>query len=111
MTDPTLTTHSDTAPWTRLVRIDASGLAATRRCLGYLLRSLVRAVDKDRIGEHRLRNLPVWQIPARESQALAALAQRSMQLQVTVQDGSIWVGDGSQSVEINLQRLMGPVEG
>ena len=59
MTDPTLTTHSDTAPWTRLVRIDASGLAATRRCLGYLLRSLVRAVDKDRIGEHRLRNLPV----------------------------------------------------
>lgn len=56
----------------------------------------------------RLRNLTVWQIPAQESQALATLAQRSMQLQVTVQDGSIWVGDGSQSVEINLQRLMGP---
>ena len=53
----------------------------------------------------------MWQIPPKESQALAALAQRSMQLQVTVQDGSIWVGDGSQSVEINLQRLMGPVEG
>ena len=58
----------------------------------------------------RLRNLTVWQIPAKESQSLAALAQRAMQLQVTVQDGSIWVGDGAQSVEITLQRLMGSVE-
>lgn len=56
----------------------------------------------------RLRNVTVWQIPAPESQALAALAQRSMQLQVTVQDGTIWVGDGSQSVELNLRRLLGP---
>ncbi|MFM7099556.1 MAG: YaeQ family protein [Verrucomicrobiota bacterium] len=59
----------------------------------------------------RLRNLTVWQIPARESQALAALAQRTMQLQVTIQDGTIWVGDGTQSVEINPRRLMGPVDG
>ena len=56
----------------------------------------------------RLRNLTVWQIPAKESQSLAMLAQRAMQLQVTVQDGSIWVGDGAQSVEINLLRLVGP---
>ena len=59
----------------------------------------------------RLRNVTVWQIPPKESQALAALAQRSMQLQVTVQEGTIWVGDGTQSVEINLVRLMGPMEG
>jgi ACR3 family arsenite transporter len=39
----------------------------------------------------RLSNLNVWQIPADQAQALAALAQRSMQWQVTVQDGSIWV--------------------
>lgn len=57
----------------------------------------------------RLRNVTVWQIPAGESQALAALAQRSMQLQVTIQDGTIWVGDGTQSVEINPRRLLGPV--
>ncbi|MFO1458731.1 MAG: YaeQ family protein [Verrucomicrobiota bacterium] len=56
----------------------------------------------------RLRNLTVWQIPSKESQALAALAQRMMKLQVTVQDGSIWVGEGDRSVEITLQRLMGP---
>ena len=56
----------------------------------------------------RLRNLTVWQIPSKQSQALADLAQRTMKLRVTVQDGSIWVGDGVQSVEITLHRLMGP---
>lgn len=55
----------------------------------------------------RLRNVTVSQIPARERQALAALAQRAMQWQVTVQDGSTWVGDGAQSVEINPLRLVG----
>lgn len=55
----------------------------------------------------RLRNLTVWQLPAAQSQALAALAQRSMQLQVTVQDGHVWVGNGSDSVEIAPQRLFG----
>jgi uncharacterized protein YaeQ len=56
----------------------------------------------------RLRNLTVWQVPSKPSQALAALAQRTMQLQVTVQDSSIWVGDGTQSVELILQRLWAP---
>jgi uncharacterized protein YaeQ len=31
-------------------------------------------------------------------------------LQVTVQDGSVWVGDDTRSVEITLQRLRGPTE-
>ena len=48
----------------------------------------------------RLRNLQVWQLPAAQSQALAALAARSMSLQVTVQDGQLWVGDGTASVEL-----------
>jgi uncharacterized protein YaeQ len=48
----------------------------------------------------RLRHLQVWQIPAAQSQALATLAQRSMQLQVTVQDGQVWIGNGERSVEI-----------
>src|SRR6188472_51317 len=45
----------------------------------------------------RLSNLAVWQLPAAQSQALAGLAARSMQLQITVQDGAIWVGNGDQS--------------
>jgi uncharacterized protein YaeQ len=53
----------------------------------------------------RARNVAVWQVPAAESQALAALAQRSMQLQVTVQDGGIWMGDGTRAVELRPARL------
>ena len=50
-------------------------------------------------------NLTVWQIPSEQSQALAGLAQRTMELQVTVQDGGIWVGDGTHSVEVAPTRL------
>ncbi|WP_088284472.1 YaeQ family protein [Ideonella sp. A 288] len=48
----------------------------------------------------RLRNLEVWRIEAEQSQALTALAKRSMQLQVTTQDAHTWVSDGTGSVEI-----------
>ena len=53
----------------------------------------------------RARNIAVWQIDSTQSQALAALAQRSMQLQVSVQDGTAWIGDGQRSVEITPVRL------
>ena len=49
----------------------------------------------------RLSNLAVWQVPAEQSQALASMAQRSMQLQFTVQDGQLWVGDGRESIEVH----------
>ncbi len=55
----------------------------------------------------RCRNLTVWQIPAEQSTALAGLAQRTMELQVTVQDGAIWVGDGTHSLEVSPTRLFG----
>jgi uncharacterized protein YaeQ len=48
----------------------------------------------------RLAPLEVWQLRAEESLALAGLAQRSMQLQLTAQDGQLWVGNGQHSVEI-----------
>ena len=53
----------------------------------------------------RARNLQAWAIDVGSSQALAALAQRTMQLQVTVQDGGVWIGDGAQTVELTPQRL------
>lgn len=56
----------------------------------------------------RARNLTVWQIPADQSQALAALAQRTMALNVTVQDGAIWVGDSARSIEVAPVRLSAP---
>lgn len=57
----------------------------------------------DKLG--RLANLAVWQVDAGQSRSLAALAARTMQLQVTVQDGVIWVGDGSRAVEVHPQPL------
>jgi len=33
-----------------------------------------------------------------------------MKLEVTVQDGTIWVGDGASSVEVSLVRLYGDAE-
>ena len=48
----------------------------------------------------RMPRLAVWQIPAEQSLALAKLAARSMQLQVTVQDGGIYVSTAEDSVEI-----------
>jgi uncharacterized protein YaeQ len=54
----------------------------------------------------RARNLAVWQVPVSQSQALASLANRSMRLDVTVQDGEIWVGDGTRSVEVSVRPLL-----
>jgi uncharacterized protein YaeQ len=56
----------------------------------------------------RLRNLAVWQLPAAQARALSALAARSMQWQVTVQDGQVWVADAQQSVELDPVALKEP---
>ena len=48
----------------------------------------------------RPQNLSVWRIPTIASQSLIALAQRSMQLQATVQEGVLSLGDGSKVVDI-----------
>ena len=53
----------------------------------------------------RASNLTVWQIEAAQSQALERLAERGMQLQVTIQDGTVWMSTASDSVEITPRRL------
>jgi uncharacterized protein YaeQ len=52
-------------------------------------------------------NLTVWQLPAAESQALAALADRSMNLHITLQEGVLFVGEGDRTVEIKMVKLCG----
>ena len=49
--------------------------------------------------------MTVWQVPAEQSQALAAMARRSMQLQVSIQDGHAYVSDGSDTTELLPQAL------
>ena len=48
----------------------------------------------------RPQNLRVYRIPTEASQSLIGLAQRSMQLQATVQEGVLTLGDLSSSVDI-----------
>ena len=48
----------------------------------------------------RAPNVAVWRVDAAQSQALAALAERAMQLQVSVQDGHVYVNQGERTVEI-----------
>jgi uncharacterized protein YaeQ len=53
----------------------------------------------------RAKNLKVINIPAEASQALAALAQRSMQLQCTIQDGQVWLGANENMVPVEPQTI------
>lgn len=48
----------------------------------------------------RLQNLQVWRIPSATSQALIPLAQRSMQLQATLQEGTLTLGDANTTVDL-----------
>lgn len=55
----------------------------------------------------RASNLTVCQIPATQSQQLAALADKAMDLQVTIQDGELSVSAGAITVVITPTTLIG----
>ncbi len=48
----------------------------------------------------RLDNLSVYLLPQEASQGLTAFAERTMQLQCTLQDGQVWLTDGKRNVEV-----------
>ncbi len=49
----------------------------------------------------RLTNLTVVNLSKSATDALAALAQRTMQLQCTIQDGQLWLSDGVSTLEVH----------
>ncbi len=51
----------------------------------------------------RLDNLHVANIRPEAVQALAGLASRTMRLQCTIQDGQIWLADGQQSIQVEVE--------
>jgi uncharacterized protein YaeQ len=65
------------------------------------------AIWWDQMGSRleRAKNLMVMNLPSATGQALAQLAQRTMQLQCTIQDGQIWLTGGDQTVQIDLAPL------
>ncbi|KAF7598407.1 MAG: hypothetical protein CGU28_12225 [Candidatus Dactylopiibacterium carminicum] len=54
---------------------------------------------------NRQEKLSVWLIDARQSQALADLAERGMRLQCTIQDGQALIAGDADTLQIELQRL------
>ena len=50
----------------------------------------------------RLNNLAVVNLSLEGSRALASLAQRSMDLHCTIQDGQVLIGDGANAAEVEL---------
>lgn len=64
--------------------------------------------DKIATSLARHRNLTVLDIPEATVRQLAELLERSMRLQVLVQDGELQLMDGSRSVSVHARRRMGP---
>ena len=60
--------------------------------------------DKARATLDRSSNLRVMKLSPISSQAAARLAQRTMQLDCTIQDGQIWMADAEHTVEVDLAR-------
>ncbi len=52
----------------------------------------------------RLSKLEVWRVPSEQSQALARMAERSMQLQATIQDGAVSFSGANEGLHIELTR-------
>lgn len=56
-----------------------------------------------------LRNLSVLALEPAASQALGALAERTMRLQCTIQDGTVWLGGAAGDLEITPRVLQAAV--
>lgn len=63
--------------------------------------------ENQRASLDRLKNLVVTLIPMEGIRTLANMAKPSMHLQWTIQDGHIWIADGTQTIQLELQRLKG----
>ena len=63
--------------------------------------------EKAAAGLERIVNLTVMKLSSSGSRAAAGLAQRTMELQCTIQDGQVWMGDTDRTVQVDLTLLSG----
>jgi uncharacterized protein YaeQ len=82
--------------WTR----KACGRAARVVIVSYGSRTAENWWEQNRSKLGKLDNVTVLSLAPEASQGLAALAQRNMRLQCTLQDGQIWITDGNDTVHI-----------
>ncbi len=57
-------------------------------------------------GLEKVRNLSVIALPPDTPGLLAKLAERTMKLQCSIQEGSVWVSSGTETVHAELTKLM-----
>ncbi|MFO1323982.1 MAG: YaeQ family protein [Burkholderiales bacterium] len=86
----------------------ACGRANEVRVLAYGGRSVELWWEGVREKLARLDRLAVSEVPVEASRALAGLAGRTMRLQVTIQEGHVFVADGAVSVPVELRVLKSP---
>lgn len=67
--------------------------------------------EQNRDALQRIKNLTVLRVPIATTQALAALANRNMQLQCTIQEGSILMTTEAGAVQVEPEVLMGLRDG
>jgi len=114
--EPDLWIRDDTGAITLWIDVGLPDERRLRRAAGRAQRIVVlsyggRAIDvwwnKNRESLLRLPALTVLALPWESGPPLAALAERSMQLNCTIQEQQIFLGDASRSVVIELTRLHG----
>lgn len=82
----------------------ACGRARQVVVLAYGARRVEQWWSDNAPGLSRLANLKVFTLAAAETEALQALAARSMSLTCTVQDGHVWLADERTTVEVTPAR-------
>jgi len=85
----------------------AAGRAAEVVVLAYGGRAMDAWWAKEGAALSRLSNLRVLALAEDQSAALAALAERGMQLQCTIQESQVWLHAGERTVLIEPRRLDG----
>jgi uncharacterized protein YaeQ len=108
--------HGDIALWIDLGQPDDKRLrkAAGRaqHVIVYSYSGRAAAVWWEQMGAKltRFANLAVYDLPPEVPAELAGMTQRSMQLQATVQDGELWLGDSGRMVHL-VPRLLKATDG
>lgn len=72
-------------------------------CYGGRVAEMWYAQNKSQLD--RQKNLTIINLAQESTRAIAALAQRTMQLQCTIQDGQVWLSDGNDSVTVESEVL------
>ncbi|MDY6011041.1 MAG: YaeQ family protein [Duodenibacillus sp.] len=118
-----LSTEGDAAIWEindagdigRWIELGVPEVKLVRRAAGRSEDVVVMAYDETRIGPwwaarkgdlSKVDKLTVRWISDEHLAKLAEIAQRSMRLAVTIQDGMVWLADGKNNLEIEIQTLM-----